>query len=57
MTYPINHHLHYVCSHCACALPRDLYVGANIFNTLKIYDPICLLTLELMHYGTDVGQK
>jgi len=45
----ISHDWHCVCSHCACALPRDLYVGANISNTFEVSDPYLFI-----HFATAI---
>jgi len=38
MMSPINHHRQCVCSHCACIIPCDLYVGDKYF--LHIWNPL-----------------
>ena len=40
LTSPIGYHWHCVCSHCACAVSRDLWVGGNFFSHIfEIPDP------------------
>jgi len=39
LTSPIGYHWQWVCSHCACAVKRDLWVGANFSRIFEIIDP------------------
>ena len=39
VTSPIGYHWQCVCSHCACAVSRDLCVGANFSRIFEIADP------------------
>ena len=46
LTSPIGYHWQCVCSHCACAVSRDLCVGANFSHIFEI--PMkCLFTVQL----------
>ena len=40
-TSPIGYHWQCVCSHCACAVSRDICVGGNFSRIFEIRDPIC----------------
>jgi len=52
---PIGYHWQCVCSHCACAVSRDLCVGGQIFPTyLKSLTPICLFTIQPLWRYDDV---
>ena len=39
LTSPIGYHWQCVCSHCACAVSRDLCVGTNFSRIFEIRDP------------------
>jgi len=39
LTSPIVYHWQCVCSHCGCAVSRDLCVGANFSRIFEICDP------------------
>jgi len=39
LTYPIGYRWQCVCSHCACAVSRDLCAGANFSRIFEIPDP------------------
>jgi len=47
LTSPIGYHWQCVCSHCACAVSRDLCVAANFSHIFEIPDPDLLI-----HYIT-----
>jgi len=47
LTSPIGYHWQCVCSHCACAVSRDLCVGGKFFAAyLKSLTPICLFNIQ-----------
>ena len=48
MMSAIGHRWQCVCSHCACAVSRDLYIGGKFFLNLKSLTPICLFTTQLL---------
>jgi len=35
----IGYHWQCICSHCACAVSRDLYIGANFYHRFEITEP------------------
>ena len=39
LTSPIGYHWQYVCSHCACTVSRDLFVGGNFSHIFEIHNP------------------
>jgi len=39
LTSPIGYHWQCICSHCACAIPRDLRIAENFSHIFKIPDP------------------
>jgi len=39
LTSPVGYHWQCVCSHCACAVSRDLCIGANFSHIFEIPDP------------------
>jgi len=55
LTSPIGYHWQCVCSHCTCAVSRDLCVGGKFFRHIwNPWPPICLFTVHLLWRYDDV---